>query len=749
MSIQIVQFFAEGGTVEVLQRPAAKALKCSTNLRALGAQCSSAPGTQGDDHYLLLSSANPEQAGKDGGPRGTFFASYESNPLPEAARPRIDARTEIYLARIDLDLRAPALKGLMEFSTLPDGSDLSELSEVAASMMIEAREQARAGVEHAVASRSNMEVIVDVKAPRIFVKSEATASDKRGPAATLLLDLGHLELTSDIKEAGGDTNKLSMAELDRLMYDDYPYAFQGIQILLLRPQDSASSLCAHESSPRHILPQTTINGVVSRCLRQNDTRLPGAKVSLTSKKVSLRLSDAKVAELALLMDRFSKGLGLDAKQGPSAPGKAPQLPSRPASMYLGTAAEASTAQQLRRLWGEEADDDYPASEDDADDSFYSCDEGDLENETPPPQRRLSRTEAGQPQESRTELLRRAKVVQSKVRLADIRLGIDALELVFSEQDPNSGTEIQLLTLQMHMLAAHVQVRPFDTEASASLSGISLQGVVGVEEDDRPYYLLYTCPQAMQGREVPDAQSIQRAILSGVEQAAVESDGESAGAFLQVSAVQCQRENPAFATSFDKKLLALKMDVSYLVVSLAQDELLDLMETLLPCVRRLQSRLQENLAQQKPPRVAQTQEKAELDSSGGHAWSAADLGVEEAGKKKDEGITSLAMDLAFGGVQLCLVKQGLRLSAMDLGGLKASVVRPRSSICPERLIVSFSWLSRASTFATQRSPSLMQLMPTVKPAFPRFFRVFYTDFLKTFTQLLISLFSSADFERRRN
>lgn len=641
-------------------------------MRALGAQCSSAPGTQGNDHYLLLSSANPEQAGKDGRSRGTFFASYESNPLPEVGRARIDARTELYLARIDLDLRAPALKGLMEFSTLPDGSDLSELSEVAASMMIEAREQARAGVEHAVASRSNMEVIVDVKAPRIFVKSEATAQDERGPAATLLLDLGRLELTSDIKEAVADTNKLSMAELDRLMYDDYPYVFQGIQILLLRPQDSALSLCARESSPRHILPQTTINGVVSRCLRQNDTRLPGAKVSLTSKKVLLRLSDAKVAELALLVDRFSKGLGLDANPGPSATGKASQQPSRPTSMYLGAAAEASTPQQLRRLWEEETDDDYPATEDDdADDNFYSCDVGDLEEEIPPPQRRLSRAEAGQPQESRAELLRRAKAARSKARLADVRLGIDALEFVFSEQDPDSGTETQLLTLQMHMLAAHMQARPFDTKASASLSGISLQGVVGAEAGDKPYYLLYTCPQAMQGREVPDAQSIQRAILSGVEQA--ESDGESTGAFMQVSAMQCQREHPAFATHFDKKLLALKMDVSYLVVSLAQDELLDLIETLQPCIQRLQSRLQENLPQQKPP-PAQPEERAELDSSGGHAWLAADLGVEEVNKKTDKDITSLAMDLAFGGVQLCLVKKGLRLSAMDLGGLKASVVR---------------------------------------------------------------------------
>ena len=72
----------------------------------------------------------------------------------------------------------------------------------------------------------------------------------------------------------------------------------------------------------------------------------------------------------------------------------------------------------------------------------------------------------------------------------------------------------------------------------------------------------------------------------------------------------------------------------------------------------------------PPPEHEKDEGADGDDSQGEEAGPAEHGT----AKTDGEIVDLAASLAFGGLQVCLAREGRRLTALDIGGLEASTVR---------------------------------------------------------------------------
>lgn len=573
----------------------------------------------------------------------TVRVEFELNPLVAATGLRLDTRLMTRIRGVDIELRAGIIKRLIDFFTPPPDVDTAGLKDLASTTLSEAKEQARAGLEYAVASKAAIQIDIQVRAPRIRMAATQPRYDQRGPSPYLLLDLGSFIVDSQLHDVPPDTSQLTRQELETLVYDDYGIEIQGVQMLLLMPADDEGSLCARGASPRHLLQPTLITGALSRCLRSHDVNLPQFKMRIAIDNVAMALSDAKLTGALLLVDRFLAGMDMPgifskslhdtgdptqasnipanegatsrprATRGPTGAAITQQTPHLDSVALAASRRPVTTAEDLAALWSEHPDEEVAAAETDSDDDasqFQDAVEGSLDDEPvqgPQPIR--------DPQTLQREREVKRREAAAHIKTLRLELQVSCISIVLAEQDERSATESTLLGLTIMDLGMTMMQRPFDTRIDAWLSGL---GIISYSRgQDDPYYMVYTSRATLGDAYLPSVKQIQDSLVAdrqATQKAAEEGHVGREAAFLRVMLAVCDKNSPLFESHFNRTQMKADVDVTFLVVNVQQEALVDFIETAVPFAAKVQKKLK--ALDEGAPKPDQKQQNSALANQGG-------------------------------------------------------------------------------------------------------------------------------------
>jgi hypothetical protein len=765
MSQQIFELVVRGGEIGCTYRPVAAGFALTSTLGSVTVLACCAKGVQGELYELLrvdddandLSDSDAEA--KAGLEPHTFDKvlkfRFEKLPLPVGPEPIGDILINVVMGGVICDLRPHAIKQLLNFIEPITKASLPEITDMAYNIILEAREQARAGMELAVASRLTINLRAIVRAPRIFITADQDMSCDTDEAAILVVDMGLLDVRSEVKEQIEDPSSLSRGELERLMYDTYPVTLHGMQIVMLESLDDASAFCSREDTTMHIVPKTTIFGCLGRRLRSNDIKLPQFKVALSIEHLKVALSDSKIYTAALLVERFLSAVhipsplaqlfyGINTAQCDQPVESTTSEPRQLQRLRYGSAQP--TMKDLAALWadseyGEEQSQDVESSigQDDgeavtgleasngssttgpyvqpsspngeadgaAEESSRASSVYTTPQNSPLP---LSSTKNDQIRAEAARAQRQLEISQALARQVDVTLSVTTVVISIAKQDKHSGRQSDLLQLTLHALSLQLSTRHYDQRVNVSLSGATLESLANQSTDDssESYFIFYTFPEPIGGRNVPDNSILRAAMQATASQESTTDPVTQSGekkTFLEINMSMCDRRSPLFAEHHNRTELDLDIHSTHMTVCVEQIALIDAAERLFPFVNAVLRRVAGIALAEGTPSVHELRRQAMIsehrqhqnqrpahrgsDQEGSNAgWKNADgtkdsagenpAGVDSVGPagtaEADEvAVKSMVASISLAGAHLCLAKRTKKLCTLDVIKLEATIV----------------------------------------------------------------------------
>lgn len=753
-----------GGEIGCTYRPLAAGFALTSTLDSITVLACCAKGVQGELYELLRVDGANDLSDSDaeaiaGLEPHTFDKvmkfRFEKQPLPVGPEPIGDILLNVVIGGVICDLRPCAIKQLLHFLEPITKASLPEVTDMAYKLILEAREQARAGMELAVAKRLTINLRAIVRAPRIFITADQDMSRDTDEAAILVVDMGLLDIRSEVKEQIEDPSSLSRGELERLMYDTYPVALHGVQIVMLESLDDASAFCSRKDTTMHIIPKTTIVGCLGRRLRSNDIKLPQFKVALSMEHLKVALSDSKIYTAALLVERFLSAVqlpsplaqliyGINTVQCDQPMESTTPEPRQLQRLRYGSAQP--TMKDLAALWAdsesseEQSQDAKSSVRQDVEEAVAGLAEAngfpttghDVQPHSPndgadgaaadnsrassvyttPQSSPLLSNYSAKNDQIRVEAARaqqQQRTSQALIRQLDVTFSVTTVAICIAEQDKHSGRQSELLRLTLHALGLQLSTRHYDQRVNISLSGATLESLASqnTDESSESYFIFYTFPEPIRGRNVPDNSVIRAAMqVAASQESKIElaTQSEEKKAFLEINMDMCDRRSPLFAELHNRTELGLDIHSTHMTVCIEQTAFIDAAKRLFPFVNTVVRRIAGIALADGSPRVHELRKQAMISAHRQHQRPAR-RGSEEdgsnAGRKNadgtkgpageedsadvdasgpaaargaDEGaVKSMVASISLAGAHLCLAKTTEKLCALDICKLETTIV----------------------------------------------------------------------------
>eukprot|EP00045_Choanoeca_perplexa_P018452 m.292217 g.292217 ORF g.292217 m.292217 type:complete len:4111 (-) comp17825_c0_seq1:1128-13460(-) len=509
----VVKLKLQGVQALIKQRPAAKAMSVDASMQALTANGIS--DTEKGSYAVMQQSTD-----------ALFKLLFETKPLRKSGPP-VDTAIGLDLAPLFIDVQPSLAREASRFFLPPTYADLQELndlSELAADTFGDASEQTLAGLEYAVGTAETTDVRVNLSAPRIRMglPSEQTM-------ACLVLELGSIAVKSRLEGSREEAENLSMEELQKLVYDKYDIEMRGLTAVVL--DANVDWLASDLNTNAPLLAPVGLDLTVAKCLRANDTKLPGMVVDAVLPAVTVNITDYDVIQVAKMAAKFLKGAIDPAAVAPSSQ---QALPS--------TARKEKAAVR--------SDDALKQLADGAEDT----------------------TEVAPSGKSRKEQLVQKRHAAASIKLMKLNMEIQELRLNISHKASATAEVQPLLDIRVHRLQAEVLQRTFDMQLSAGLAGFGM----AVHPQNKTDYIVYTQPKLCLDHDVPASD-----IVAGwVKQS------EGTERFITLSMSLSDVTNPLLDEEFDATVCTLDVNVRLVAIALQQEPLLELLKTTLPLLKTM-------------------------------------------------------------------------------------------------------------------------------------------------------------------
>eukprot|EP00043_Microstomoeca_roanoka_P020189 m.239970 g.239970 ORF g.239970 m.239970 type:complete len:4319 (-) comp17127_c1_seq1:139-13095(-) len=605
--------------VAVDQRPAADGWAVKTSMSHIAAQAYS-PGL--GQLYDVIAPLPDPHISKD----AAVALFFELNPLPVPGKPRLDMKVNLAMQGKLIQLQPKVAKRIIDFIDVPNDVNTTALLDSASVSFVQAHQQMRAGLEHAINTRKNFDITVDVRAPIITVCApESTASSQY----TLVVDLGTISMSSDIRSVR-DTSQMSLQELQEYVYDVYNVKLSGLKAIFVDTMHD-DWLAVHRTAagPHHILDETSVSASIGRCLRNNDVRLPFIKLSGRLEDLRVGLSDEQVLELTRLALTSIDELELNKQK------------------QQDDFRFASDFDAENYIYNQRVDNDLAAFLD-ASEQFSESD-----SEIHTPSNRSSKLPSRADSDdifydARSEAIDMEQPHSpAEIRLLEISFKVDLVHLDFYKA--HGQDRVRHLGLTVYEVGAHLDVRKFDMVLDAQLGGMALMlhrpdiSLAAHNKEQEGSYLIYTSDKPIAAAELPTNREV--AWLASCE--------KTEQSFVKLKMHLADPVNPLLATQFDNTRLAVEVEVTRLAICADQAAVVVASQTTVPVVVKLVNTVLAMTEQQQG--LTNTQQRQVAVVAGGAAT-------------RPDNLVDMALHVSITGLDFGLAHEGRYLTVLSLDDL---------------------------------------------------------------------------------
>ncbi|XP_057581269.1 intermembrane lipid transfer protein VPS13A isoform X2 [Hippopotamus amphibius kiboko] len=450
---ELLDIVVEEFSTLIVQRPGAQALKFETKIDSF--HVTGLPNNSTKPR--LLSSLDDAAS--------LLQIMFEINPLDESVAQRCIIEAE----PLEMLYDARTVNSIVEFFRPPKEVNLAQLTSVTLTKLEEFRDKTATGLLYIIETQKVLDLKINLKASYIIIPQDGIF---RPTSNLLLLDLGHLKVTSKIRSELPDL-KQSGARREEIMhraYDSFDVQLTSIQLLYSRVGENWKEARKLNVSAQHILVPMHFNVELSKAMVFMDIRMPKFKVFGNLPLVSLRISDKKLQGILELIESIPK----------PPPAAEVNVPVKPFQIHRSTSLGTSQISQKKFPLLE-----IPCVEDDSDEEFFDAPCSPLEEPLQSP------TRVKIPQQKKLQKPDCSKnMIEYKIRFEVPEVLIQFCHLV-------GDSELPVVEVNVLGLGTDIELRTFDLKAIAFLKEVCLKCPEYFDENKKPVYLITTLDNTME------------------------------------------------------------------------------------------------------------------------------------------------------------------------------------------------------------------------------------------------------------
>ncbi|KAB0368817.1 hypothetical protein FD755_019851, partial [Muntiacus reevesi] len=390
---------------------------------------------------------------------------FEINPLDET----VSQRCIIEAEPLEMLYDARTVNSIVEFFRPPKEVNLAQLTSITLTKLEEFRDKTATGLVYIIETQKVLDLRINLNASYIIIPQDGIFSPTSN---LLLLDLGHLKVTSKIRSEIPDLKQggANREEIMHRAYDSFDVQLTSIQLLFCRVGDNWKEARKLNVSAQHILVPMHFSVELSKAMVFMDISMPKFKIYGNLPLVSLRISDKKLQGILELIESIPK----------PPPAAEVNVPVRSNQVQRSTSLGTSQMSQKKFPLLE-----IPCVEDDSDEEFFDAPCSPLEEPLQSPSSIKS------PQQKKLQKPDCFKnMIEYKIRFEVPEVLIQFCHLV-------GDCELPVVEINVLGLGTDIEFRTFDLKANAFLKEVCLKCPDYFDENKKPVYLITTLDNTME------------------------------------------------------------------------------------------------------------------------------------------------------------------------------------------------------------------------------------------------------------
>ncbi|XP_019410461.1 PREDICTED: vacuolar protein sorting-associated protein 13A isoform X1 [Crocodylus porosus] len=529
---------------------------------------------------------------------------FETNPLDEKA----DQKIRIEAQPLEIIYDARTVNSLVDFFRPPKDVHLEQLTSATLMKLEEFREKTSTGLLYVIETQKVLDLNINLMASYIIVPQNGFYESTSN---LLLLDLGNLKMTSKSRSDLSDL-KIGQNTIEDIMsraYDVFDIQLSSIQLLYSKHHEKWQEARKVKYSSQHILQPVDLKVEFSRAMVVSDARMPKFKISGQLKLLSVQISDKKLTGILELIDSIPKPESAPATASP------PKISQIQVSPVLSPQVSQNVLPVL---------DLHSLPESESEEEFYDAPSSPVED--------MPFFEASSGSLTRANSTRKKRLHKhdSLKNMTDLQLTFEIPEVLIQLcRLDDDDTEKPVLQLKVLGLGTELKLRTFDMSAHAFLKEVCLLCPEYMDDDDKPVYIVTTLDNTQDD-------------------------------LLTLEYTKADINGPELKTTYKNVLQLLKVNFSSLDVHLHTEALLNAMNYLNNLLPKQETKVTEELAQEKE------EEKKDV------------LKKLKSKKSKYEDVVDLHICADLSCLRVFIREQKHRISEIHIEGLDSQVVMRKAA-----------------------------------------------------------------------
>ncbi|XP_061878990.1 intermembrane lipid transfer protein VPS13C isoform X1 [Entelurus aequoreus] len=223
--------------------------------------------------------------------------TFELNPEESAA----DQLLRVDSQPVEIIYDAMTVNSLVEFFKMGKGVDLEVLTSATLSKLEEFKEKTATGLSHIIETRKVLDLRIDLRPSYLLLPKSGFYCNT---SELIIVDFGSLKFNS-VEQNAHQTLSPSFSSLEEIMdraYEQYNIELRRVQVLYSKSGETWKSARLQSSSVQHILQPLDFTVRLSKCMVDNDARMPRLKVSGELPLLHVKISDQKIQNIMELVD---------------------------------------------------------------------------------------------------------------------------------------------------------------------------------------------------------------------------------------------------------------------------------------------------------------------------------------------------------------------------------------------------------------------------------------------------------------
>ncbi|XP_054626113.1 intermembrane lipid transfer protein VPS13C isoform X2 [Dunckerocampus dactyliophorus] len=223
--------------------------------------------------------------------------TFELNPEESAA----DQLLRVDSQPVEIIYDAMTVNSLAEFFKMGKGVDLEVLTSATLSKLEEIKEKTATGLSHIIETRKVLDLRIDLRPSYLLLPQSGFYCDT---SELIIVDFGSLKFNS-VEQNISQSTSPSFSSLEEIMdraYERYNVELRRVQVLYSKSGEAWKSARLQSSSVQHILQPLDFTVQLSKCMVDNDARMPRFKVSGELPLLHVKISDQKIQNVMELVD---------------------------------------------------------------------------------------------------------------------------------------------------------------------------------------------------------------------------------------------------------------------------------------------------------------------------------------------------------------------------------------------------------------------------------------------------------------